>query len=139
VLKIGPQVWRIVLTGAGIGMMLGQTNTAALNRATDGTYGEATGITQTVRNYGSSLGLAVLGTILAHSSFFHATFNQISDGPSPPSNGAFGLIPLEAREAFANSIQHVLYAMSAIMGVAAVIALLTMQRGHIEGTADLST
>src|SRR5262249_13530334 len=55
VLKIGPQVWRIVLTGAGMGMMLGQANTAALNRATDGTYGEATGITQTVRNYGSSL------------------------------------------------------------------------------------
>ena len=27
-------------------------------------YGEATGITQTVRNYAASLGLAILGTIL---------------------------------------------------------------------------
>jgi hypothetical protein len=27
-------------------------------------YGEATGITQTIRNYGASLGFAVLGTVL---------------------------------------------------------------------------
>src|SRR4029077_17969166 len=63
-LSLGKQVWFIVLTGAGIGMMLGQSNTDALNHSPSTSYGEATGITQTVRNFGSSIGLAVLGTVL---------------------------------------------------------------------------
>ena len=40
---------------------LGPASTDAVNRAIDASYGEVTGITQTVRNYGSALGLAVLG------------------------------------------------------------------------------
>jgi hypothetical protein len=47
-----------------MGLMLGQANTDAINRASRYSYGEATGITQTVRNYGASLGFAILGTIL---------------------------------------------------------------------------
>ena len=47
-----------------MGMMLGPANTDAVNRASRLSYGEATGITQTVRNYAASLGLAILGTIL---------------------------------------------------------------------------
>ena len=54
----------IVVAGAGIGLMLGPASTDAVNRAIGASYGEVTGISQTVRNYGSSLGLAVLGTIL---------------------------------------------------------------------------
>ena len=44
--------------------MLGPASTDAVNRASRLSYGEATGITQTVRNYAASLGLAILGTIL---------------------------------------------------------------------------
>ena len=44
--------------------MLGPANTDAVNRASRLSYGEATGITQTVRNYAASLGLAILGTLL---------------------------------------------------------------------------
>ena len=47
-----------------MGLMLEPANTDAINRAPATSYGEATGITQTVRNFGSSLGMAVLGTIL---------------------------------------------------------------------------
>jgi EmrB/QacA subfamily drug resistance transporter len=54
----------IALAGAGMGLILGPANTDAINRAPRTSYGEATGITQTVRNFGGSLGLAVLGTIL---------------------------------------------------------------------------
>ena len=39
-------------------------STDAVNRAPDTSYSEVTGITQTARNFGASLGLAVLGTIL---------------------------------------------------------------------------
>ena len=37
-----------------------------MNRAIDASYGEVTGITQTVRNYAASIGLAVFGTMLTH-------------------------------------------------------------------------
>jgi hypothetical protein len=54
----------IVLTGAGLGLVLGPVSTDAINRAARTAYGEVTGITQTVRNFGASIGLAILGTIL---------------------------------------------------------------------------
>jgi EmrB/QacA subfamily drug resistance transporter len=63
-LNEGSQWPYIVLAGAGIGFLLGPASTDAVNRAIDASYGEVTGITQTLRNYGSSLGLAVLGTLL---------------------------------------------------------------------------
>ena len=63
-LHVGAQVIYIVMAGAGMGLMLGQANTDAINRASRYSYGEATGITQTVRNYGASLGFAILGTVL---------------------------------------------------------------------------
>ena len=47
-----------------MGFMLGPASTDAVSRASRLSYGEATGITQTVRNYAASLGLAILGTIL---------------------------------------------------------------------------
>jgi hypothetical protein len=60
------QIW-IIVAGFGMGMMLGPANTDAVNRAGNLSYGEATGITQTIRNYGASLGLAALGTVLLFS------------------------------------------------------------------------
>ena len=63
-LSFGAQQWYIVLAGAGMGFMLGPASTDAVNRASRLSYGEATGITQTVRNYAASLGLAILGTVL---------------------------------------------------------------------------
>ena len=46
--------------GAGCGLILSPAATDAMNRVPDSAYGEVTGLTQTVRNFGSSLGLAVL-------------------------------------------------------------------------------
>ena len=63
-LSFGSVQWPIILSGAGIGFMLGPSSTDAVNRASKLSYGEATGITQTIRNYSASLGLAILGTIL---------------------------------------------------------------------------
>ncbi|GJF06010.1 MFS transporter [Pseudonocardia sp. D17] len=65
-LSLGAQWWCIVVAGAGIGLLLGPASTDATNRAIDASYGEVTGVTQTVRNYGSALGLAVLGTVLGN-------------------------------------------------------------------------
>src|SRR6516164_6705148 len=63
-LHVSAQWIYIVMAGAGMGLMLGQANNDAINRASRYSYGEATGITQTVRNYGASLGFAILGTLL---------------------------------------------------------------------------
>src|SRR5215469_6124292 len=63
-LHVGAQVVFIIVAGAGMGLMLGQANTAAINRVSRYSCGEATAITQTVRNYGASLGFAILGTVL---------------------------------------------------------------------------
>ena len=58
------QWYFIVLAGAGMGLMLGPASTDAVNRAPRTSYGAVTGVTQTARNFGASLGMAVLGTIL---------------------------------------------------------------------------
>jgi hypothetical protein len=63
-LSFSSQQWFSIMSGAGMGFMLGPASTDAVNRASRLSYGEATGITQTVRNYTASLGLAILGTIL---------------------------------------------------------------------------
>lgn len=54
------------LAGAGIGFILAPASTDAVNRSIGASYGEVTGITQTVRNFAASVGLAVLGTVLTH-------------------------------------------------------------------------
>ena len=63
-LSLGAQWLYIAIAGAGLGLMLGPASTDAVNRAPSTSYSEVTGITQTARNFGASLGLAVLGAIL---------------------------------------------------------------------------
>jgi EmrB/QacA subfamily drug resistance transporter len=141
-LTFGPQVWCIVLTGAGMGFLMGQANTDAVNRATSESYGEATGITQTVRNYGSSLGLAVLGTILSRVFQHKLTASITAQGVSTTqahhvvanflahsSGGSATAIPLVARHDFASATQVVLHTMAWIMVAAFVIAIVGLKRG----------
>jgi MFS family permease len=143
-LSIGQQIWCIVLAGAGMGLLLGQANTDALNRAPSTAYGEATGITQTVRNYGAGLGLAILGTLSVTRFRSHVKDSLVAKGLDPSeahsqagqianlSGGSSGhsldTIPDFIRMDFANSTQTVLYAMAAVMGLAGVIALFRLPR-----------
>jgi len=142
-LHAGPQVLYIVLAGAGMGFMLGQANTDAINRASRYSYGEATGITQTVRNYGASLGFAVLGTILI-SEFRSSITTSLTARGLPASaasaeaakiaqlqggNGSVSAIPAFIRADFADATHYVLYTMAGIMAVAALVALRGLRRG----------
>jgi MFS family permease len=63
-LSLGSQSLYVILAGGGLGLMLGVASTDAVNRAPKTSYSEVTGITQTARNFGASIGLAVLGTVL---------------------------------------------------------------------------
>ena len=142
-LHVGGQVIYIVMAGAGMGLMLGQANTDAINRASRYSYGEATGITQTVRNYGASLGFAILGTLLITRFRSAITSSLTARGlPGPAAsteaakiaqlqggNGNVAAIPQFIRADFAGATRDVLYAMAVIMGVAALVALRGLRRG----------
>ena len=145
-LSFNAQQWYIIMAGAGMGLMLGVANTDAINRASKLSYGEASGITQTVRNYGASLGLAILGTVLVSQMRSRVTTSLIAQGvPSAKAHaqaaslsqargGAAGAIPHFVRMDFAYATQSVLYVMAGIMAVAAVVALVGLRAGVQEET-----
>lgn len=60
-----PQFWPTVLAGAGIGFMFTAAATDVANKAPNQSYGEATGISQTAKNFGGALGLAVLAAVVS--------------------------------------------------------------------------
>jgi EmrB/QacA subfamily drug resistance transporter len=147
-LNFSSQQWDIVLSGAGMGLMLGPASTDAVNRASNLSYGEATGITQTVRNYAASLGIAVLGTVLVtklrsaltsslvamgqpHSVASHeaSTLSQFKG-----TGGTVSAIPHFFRLDFADATKTVFEVMAIVMAVAAVVALVGLERGLQEET-----
>jgi EmrB/QacA subfamily drug resistance transporter len=147
-LHVGAQVVYIVMAGAGMGLMLGQANTDAINRASRLSYGEATGITQTVRNYGATLGFAILGTILISQFRSKITSSLIAKGlPSSAAsaqaskiaqlqggNSNVTVIPPFIRADFAAATRDVLYAMAVIMAIAGIVALLGLRPGAQQDT-----
>lgn len=151
-LHAGSQVIYIVMAGAGMGFMLGQANTDAVNRASRYSYGEATGITQTVRNYGASLGFAILGTILISEFRSAITASLTAKGlPGPAAaaeaakiaqlqggSGNPAAIPQFIRADFAGATHDVLIAMAVIMGVAALVALRGLKRGVQDDAGTLT-
>ncbi|MEE4545950.1 MFS transporter [Streptomyces sp. V4-01] len=149
-LDFGSQQWYVVLAGAGMGMMLTPASTDAVNRASRMSYGEATGITQTVRNYAASLGLAVLGTIsvarfesrlrgslLAQGEPAGQAASQahaIAQSHSAPAGG--GTIPAFVRVAFGDATRTVFSVMAAIMAAAALVAYAGLRPGLQPATPE---
>jgi len=149
-LDFNTQQWYIILAGAGMGMMLGPASTDAVNRASRLSYGEASGITQTVRNYAASLGLAILGSILVSqlrshtatslmrlgltSAQAHARASSIAQ-QSQGAGASAARIPHFIRLDFAEATQTVLYVMAAIMALAAVAAFVGLRAGVQEEAA----
>jgi EmrB/QacA subfamily drug resistance transporter len=142
-LSFSKQQLFVVLAGVGMGMLIGPANTDAVNRASSLSYGEATGITQTIRNYGASLGLAALGTILLSDFRSHLTTSLRAQGNPHPAAEASHLsqahqgtgssvasIPHFVSLDFARATQTVLYVMCGITALAGVVALLGLQRGR---------
>jgi EmrB/QacA subfamily drug resistance transporter len=148
-LSFGAQQGYIILAGAGMGLMLGTANTDAVNRASRLSYGEATGITQTVRNYAASMGLAILGTILVSQMRSRLTTSLVSQGlssgaahsrassiaQSQGSSEGAAAIPHFVRLDFAYATRSVFYVMAAIMLAAAIVAMLGLRAGVQEQPA----
>ncbi len=152
-LSFDKQQWYIIMAGAGMGAMLGPASTDAVNRASRLSYGEATGITQTVRNYAASLGLAILGTLLVTQMRSHLTTSLVAQGRPPAqaaalaaqlaqgqgSGGSTASIPHFYRLDFAYATRSVFYAMAGVMAVAAVVALVGLRTGLQEDPGDSAT
>jgi EmrB/QacA subfamily drug resistance transporter len=148
-LSFAKQKWDIILSGAGMGLMLGPASTDAVNRASRLSYGEATGITQTVRNYAASLGFAILGTILVTDFHSRVKTSLLDQGASPSraarvaaqlsqnqsAQGA-GSIPRFIRLDFAHAISTVLDVMAGVMALAALVALIGLRAGRQEDLPD---
>jgi hypothetical protein len=122
--------------------MLTPASTDAVNRASRLSYGEATGITQTVRNYAASLGLAILGTILVTELRSRVTTSLIAKGlpqrqaavearriAESQAGGVAGTIPRFIRLDFAYATRSVLLVMAGVMAAATLVALFGLRRG----------
>ncbi len=153
-LSINRQWLFIAIAGGGIGMMLTPASTDAVNRAARTSYSEVTGITQTARNFGASLGLAVLGTILIHQNDKNVT-NALTKGgvPSavahrvaasfgttaPGSRSAAGQPPAlvhDVQLAFAHSTQTIFYIMAGVMAATFIISVRWVPRGRVEEVVE---
>jgi len=153
-LNFNNQWYWVVMAGAGMGLVLGPASTDAVNRAPQTSYGEVTGITQTVRNFGASLGLALLGTILITQNRIHledsltapavgltkgqadGIANAISGGTTSGSlPGGGGATAQKVAEAiphdFAVACQPVFYGMAIAMAVAFVVAAVALPSGRV--------
>ncbi len=152
-LSVNEQWYYIVIAGIGVGLVLSPANTDALNRVPRSRYGEATGITQTVRNFGSSLGLAILGSLLITwnksnlesaasakglpKAKADAVGECISQGEAachavgqqlgPKAGEIFSAVPM----AFAEATRDVFYGMAIALAIAFVIALKFMPSGKV--------
>jgi EmrB/QacA subfamily drug resistance transporter len=154
-LSFDNQWYYIAIAGAGVGLVLGPVSTDALNRAPRDAYGEVTGITQTVRNFGASLGLAILGTILLtqNTSRIEKTLGSVGvptreadrlaqslSGAGGSGGGSFGgQTGARARQLFdqvqldfAHSTRIVLFVMAGVMAAAFVVALVALPAGRVE-------
>ena len=130
----------------GSGSCSSPASTDAVNSASSLSYGEATGITQTVRNYAASLGLAILGTILLSQFHSHVTTSLIAKGvpatqaaseasslsQSQGQSGSTASIPHFIRLDFADATRTVFYVMAGIMAVAAIVAFIGLPNADPE-------
>jgi hypothetical protein len=127
-------------------MMLGPANTDAVNRAGNLSYGEATGITQTIRNYVRA-SASPRWARSSSSTIGLVHYVAARDGPERDPCGGRGephiaqyeqgsrsvsSIPHFVSVDFAHSTQVVLYVMAGIMAAVAVVALLGLEAGRQE-------
>jgi EmrB/QacA subfamily drug resistance transporter len=153
-LSLGSQWVYIMIAGGGIGLLLGPASTDAVNRAPSSGYSEVTGITQTSRNFGASLGLAVLGAILiaqnktnvtdalvkggvprADAERVAASFGSSGAGQRGGSGQSTALVH-DVQAAFASSTATVFYVMAGVMAATFLISLVWLPGGRVEAAEE---
>ncbi|MGH2939916.1 MAG: MFS transporter [Solirubrobacterales bacterium] len=114
-LSHGATLAGMLLTGAGFGLIFSPLNTDALNRLPDSMRGQGSGVVQTFRNFGSAVGMAIMGSIVAGATNL--------TGPEGPGN-------------FAAAMEKAWYVGAGMLAVGWVIANKFMPEGKQEGIED---
>jgi EmrB/QacA subfamily drug resistance transporter len=153
-LSLNHQWVYVMIAGAGVGLMLGPASTDAVNRAPSSSYSEVTGITQTARNFGASLGLAILGAILITRNETNVSSALIKNGvptavahhlaasfrSQASASGAAAKAPAalvhDVQIAFAHSTQTVFYIMAGVMAATFLVSVRWLPRGRVEVPAE---
>jgi EmrB/QacA subfamily drug resistance transporter len=151
-LSLSAQAVYVILAGAGIGLMLGTASTDAVNRAPSTRYSEVTGITQTARNLGASLGLAILGAILVSRDKVNITHaltqagvpraaaqkaaESFGSAGARAGAGRPGALVHDVEAAFAHSTQTVFYIMAGLMAATFVVAVRGLPGGRVEASEE---
>jgi EmrB/QacA subfamily drug resistance transporter len=152
---LGSQWPWIILASAGVGFVLTPVTTDAVNRAPRGSFGEVTGVTQTVRYFAASLALAVLGSVLIHQTRAHAKASlaqlhipkpaadkivasiNTGAGTAPPHHsGAASVVFAAIQGDFADATRVVYLVMAGIMAASFLVAVRRMERGVPSEVAD---
>jgi EmrB/QacA subfamily drug resistance transporter len=153
-LSLSAQWVYVMIVGGGLGLILGTASTDAVNRAPSTSYSEVTGLTQTICNFGASVGLAVLGTILI--SLERADISAALTHAGVPAtvtrnfaarfgSGAAGVhsgtgqplsVMHDVRLAFAHSAQTIFYIMGAVLAATFLLSLGWLPRGRVESPAE---
>lgn len=142
---VNQQTWPIVIAGAGIGLMFSAVSTDAVNRAIGASYGEVTAISQTMKNFGGALGLAVFTTIVTSrlTDLLTASFEKIGGSAADAQSavdrisgasgdgGSLASLPTAVREQimhavaadYAGAVQWAFWGMAGAMLIVAVIGL----------------
>ena len=112
-----------------------------------------TGITQTARNFGATLGLAIMGTVLISRNLTNVTgaltkagvpkdvAHRVASsfGTSPSGGGGSGqphAIVHDVQVAFAHSTQTVFYIMAGIMLATFIVTVRWLPRGRVAPAGD---
>jgi EmrB/QacA subfamily drug resistance transporter len=156
-LSLGSQWYGIVIAGAGVGLCVSPSNTDAINQVPGTNRGEAVGVLMTGRNFGSSVGLAALGTVLfstLHSKLdasltaqgipnadIDAVTKSLTQAGGGDSSALSGLGTHQVDQLF-NALQHdfaeatqvILFAMAGMMAVVLVLGLALLRAGRVEAT-----
>jgi EmrB/QacA subfamily drug resistance transporter len=152
--KLGVQWPWIILAGAGLGFVLTPVTTDAVNRAPRGSYGEVTGVTQTVRYFAASVGLAVLGSVLvnqtrsnANTSLAHLHIPKavaskivasIDTGAGTAPHQGTSPVYTAIQGDFAQATRIVYLVMAGILAASFLVAVRRMERGMPKEVVEAS-
>lgn len=144
-------LWGQLVTGAGLGFVMSAINTDALNRIGGAARGAASGVVQTTRNFGSAVGVALLGTVLitvlqdkaetllqkaglptAQADAVATSILQSGAGPKHgESAGPLGkAIGTAIQTSFADAFAAALYVGAGLMAATAIFAVAMMPTGR---------
>jgi MFS family permease len=107
-LSASATLWGMLITGAGFGLAFSPLNTDALDRLPDAMRGQGSGVIQTSRNFGSAVGMAIMGSIVA---------------------GATDLGGAEGPGNFAAAMETAFYVGAGMLGVGFIACRLLMPEG----------